>query len=217
MKKEDRWDDDSDITLKRDFLDKKIDGVSYIKSLIRVKKVGNIYTALCPFHNEKTESLRIYPEGFKNSDGKPQDHTSWFCFGCKKGGDIVKFEELYFDLDNAQEACNSLSRKFHLDYSGDNELSELQSKLDEIKKSDEKIMSLQEINFICSIACRNYLHFVLEKHPDIFNNEYNKIQMVYKKLDEQLLKSNAYQAQKFIKITQNTIKKYKKCLTHKDM
>ena len=24
MKKEDRWDDDSDITLKRDFLDKKI-------------------------------------------------------------------------------------------------------------------------------------------------------------------------------------------------
>ena len=92
MKKEDRWDDDSDITLKRDFLDKKIDGVSYIKSLIRVKKVGNIYTALCPFHNEKTESLRIYPEGFKNSDGKPQDHTSWFCFGCKKGGDIVKFE-----------------------------------------------------------------------------------------------------------------------------
>ena len=50
-----------------------------------------------------------------------------------------------------------------------------------------------------------YYYFIL----DIFNNEYNKIQMVYKKLDEQLLKSNAYQAQKFIKITQNTIKKYK--------
>jgi len=208
------WETDKeDLQFKRDFLDKKIDGVKYIKSLIKVKKVGNIYTALCPFHNEKTESLRIYPEGFKNSDGKAQDHTSWFCFGCKKGGDVVKFEELFFDLDNAEEACSSLSRKFHLEYSGDNELSELQSKLDSIKRTSESVMSLQEINFICSITCRNYLQFVLNNYPNLFDEEYNKIQSVYQKLDEHLLKVNAHQAKNFIKLTQNTIKNYKKRLT----
>ena len=91
--------------IRRDYVNKNIDGVDYIKSLIKVKKVGGIYSALCPFHNEKTESLRIYPEGYKNDGGEPQEYTSWYCFGCKRGGDIVKFEELYYDFDNAQQAC----------------------------------------------------------------------------------------------------------------
>jgi len=105
--------------VRRDYVNKNIDGVDYIKSLIKVKKAGGIYSALCPFHNEKTESLRIYPEGYKNDGSEPQEYTSWYCFGCKRGGDIVKFEELYYDFDNAQQACESLQSKFNITFTDD--------------------------------------------------------------------------------------------------
>lgn len=42
----------------------------------------------CPFHGEKTASLKIYPE--KNS---------WSCFGCKAGGDSITFIEKIEHLD----------------------------------------------------------------------------------------------------------------------
>jgi DNA primase len=34
---------------------------------------------LCPFHNEKTPSFVIYPEG------------RFYCFGCKEHGDAIDF------------------------------------------------------------------------------------------------------------------------------
>lgn len=39
----------------------------------------------CPFHNEKTGSFHVYPEGFK-------------CFGCGVGGDGIKFVMLLENL-----------------------------------------------------------------------------------------------------------------------
>jgi len=202
-----------DFKRKREYICKQIDGVEYIRSLIKVKKVGNIYTALCPFHTEKTESLRIYPEGHKNDDGTEQEHTSWYCFGCKRGGDIVKFEELYFDFINASAACDSLQSKFNITYFESDQESALRLSLEREKKEQVTIMSLKEINFICSIVCRNYLQFVLNKFPDKFDDEYEYIQDVYKKLDYELLERNAREAKNLIKITENTIKNRKKCLT----
>ena len=39
----------------------------------------------CPFHNEKTPSLKIY------------EH-SYFCFGCGTGGDVIDFVKHYLNL-----------------------------------------------------------------------------------------------------------------------
>jgi len=63
---------------------------------IRLKKNGKGYFGLCPFHHDKNPSLSITP--LKNE---------WHCFGCGKGGDVIRFVELY-DQVEFKEAVNRL-------------------------------------------------------------------------------------------------------------
>src|ERR1700683_3535793 len=46
----------------------------------RLRKYGNRYSGLCPFHNEKTPSFSIYA-----------DHQFYKCFGCDARGDVFNF------------------------------------------------------------------------------------------------------------------------------
>ncbi|MBU1342370.1 MAG: toprim domain-containing protein [Proteobacteria bacterium] len=55
---------------------------------IHLKKNGKGYFGLCPFHHDKNPSLSITPS--KNE---------WHCFGCGKGGDVIRFVELYDQVD----------------------------------------------------------------------------------------------------------------------
>lgn len=64
------------------------DIVEVINHYIEVSPVGDKYKALCPFHNEKTPSLTIFPET-----------NSWYCFGaCAEGGDAVDFVQKHEDI-----------------------------------------------------------------------------------------------------------------------
>lgn len=203
-----------EIKEQRKWINEHIDGVDYLKQLIKLKKMGNIYTALCPFHKEKTPSLRVYPEGHKGEDGTPQDHTSWYCFGCKKGGDIVKFEELYYDCDTAEQAIESIKAKYNLEYSGDIHLNEMRKSLLEMQAPTVSAkFSLQEVNLICSEMCRNHLHEVLHKYPEQFDEHFKKIQSIYDKLDKELSKRNAIESEILINLTQNSLKNMKMMLT----
>src|ERR1700683_1038744 len=47
---------------------------------LRLRKYGNRYSGLCPFHNEKTPSFSIYG-----------DHQFFKCFGCDAKGDVFNF------------------------------------------------------------------------------------------------------------------------------
>lgn len=59
----------------------KIEIVSFIGSLIGLKKSGRNYKGLCPFHQEKTPSFVVSP-----------DRQIWHCFGaCQIGGDVISF------------------------------------------------------------------------------------------------------------------------------
>lgn len=49
---------------------------------IRPNKAGFIS---CPFHNEKTASMKVYKD-------------SYYCFGCGEGGDIFKFVQKMEDI-----------------------------------------------------------------------------------------------------------------------
>jgi DNA primase len=57
------------------------------------KKNGKGYVCRCPFpdHEDKTPSFIVTPS-----------ENLWNCFGCNRGGDIFKFDELYFNLDFIQ-------------------------------------------------------------------------------------------------------------------
>lgn len=66
----------------------KIDLPSFISEYIPLKKVGRNFTALCPFHNEKSSSFVVSPE-----------RQIWHCFGCQKGGDCFTFLMEYENLE----------------------------------------------------------------------------------------------------------------------
>ena len=54
----------------------------------------------CPFHKEKTASLKLYRE-------------RWHCFGCGEGGDAIDFVAKLFSL-SPLDACRKLNRDFRL-------------------------------------------------------------------------------------------------------
>ena len=54
----------------------------------------------CPFHKDRTPSLRLYPDGF-------------YCFGCGAGGSVIDFVGRLFHLDPLG-AVRRLDQDFHL-------------------------------------------------------------------------------------------------------
>ena len=75
------------------------DIVEYIGSFVRLKKRGKDYLGLCPFHNEKTPSFTVSPS-----------KQLFYCFGCHRGGDIVKFV-MEYDKASYIEAIETLAEK----------------------------------------------------------------------------------------------------------
>ena len=61
---------------------------SVIGSYIDLKRRGKNLVGLCPFHNEKTPSFTVYPET-----------TSYYCFGCGAGGEVISFIRNIENLD----------------------------------------------------------------------------------------------------------------------
>ena len=74
-----------------DFIDRLRDSndiESVIAGYIDLRRRGKTLTGLCPFHNEKTPSFTVYPET-----------SSYYCFGCGAGGDVINFIRNIENLD----------------------------------------------------------------------------------------------------------------------
>ncbi len=71
----------------------RFDPVPIIKDRLTMREVIERYgfetdrrnKIICPFHNEKTASMKIYD-------------TSYYCFGCHASGDVIKFVQTLFNL-----------------------------------------------------------------------------------------------------------------------
>ena len=67
---------------------RRSDVVRVVGSYVNLKSAGSNFTGLCPFHNEKTPSFTVFPKS-----------SSFYCFGCGAGGDVITFIEKAENLD----------------------------------------------------------------------------------------------------------------------
>src|SRR5579862_6179347 len=63
-----------------DRVKQQADIVRVVGEYVRLKKNGQNFTGLCPFHSEKTPSFAVHPV-----------KQIYHCFGCGVGGDVFKF------------------------------------------------------------------------------------------------------------------------------
>jgi DNA primase len=76
------------------------DIVQVIQDYVPLKRAGNSYKGLCPFHGEKTPSFIVH-----------RDKGFFHCFGCGVGGDVFKFLELHEKI-GFQDAVRQLAQRF---------------------------------------------------------------------------------------------------------
>lgn len=62
--------------------------VDVVSGYVKLKKSGNRYMGLCPFHSEKTPSFHV-----------SADKQLYHCFGCNEGGGVVQFVMKTENLD----------------------------------------------------------------------------------------------------------------------
>lgn len=82
---------------------KSLDIVDVIGSYVQLKKQGNNYIGLCPFHSERTPSFSVSP-----------DKQLYHCFGCGAGGNLFTF---IMEIEGMSfvEAAQSLADRANID------------------------------------------------------------------------------------------------------
>jgi DNA primase len=75
------------------------DIVRVIGEYVRLKKTGQNFTGLCPFHQEKSPSFAVHPV-----------RQIYHCFGCGAGGDVFKFV-MEMDKSPFPEAVRTVAEK----------------------------------------------------------------------------------------------------------
>lgn len=79
--------------------------ITVYEDYLKLSPKGKRRLALCPFHKEKTPSFSV-----------EADSGLFYCFGCHKGGDVIKFIE-EIERCSFEEALSILARKAGVEYS----------------------------------------------------------------------------------------------------
>jgi DNA primase len=82
-----------------DRVKQQADIVRVVGEYVRLKKSGQNFTGLCPFHSEKTPSFAVHPV-----------KQIYHCFGCGAGGDVFKFV-MEMDKCDFPEAVRTVADK----------------------------------------------------------------------------------------------------------
>ena len=115
----------------------KIDIVDLISSYIKLTKSGKNYIGLCPFHSDHNPSFTVSPE-----------KQLFYCFGCKEGGDAIKFLMKIEHL-SYQEALIQLGKRIGIE-------------IDDLAGgTDEGFKELFKINDLAT----KYFHYILMETP----------------------------------------------------
>jgi len=108
----------------------KLDIVDIAGKYIELKKSGENYKALCPFHSEKTPSFVISPS-----------KQIFHCFGCGEGGNLIKF---IMNIENINfiEAVKMLSKDAGIYIDFDEKLMDEEAKLAKKKSKMRNLLSI---------------------------------------------------------------------------
>jgi DNA primase len=126
------------------------DIVDIIGGYLPLKKAGANFTALCPFHKEKTPSFNVNP------------HKQIFhCFGCHKGGDVFTFVKEYENIGFVDAVRRLAERaKIPLEFENNPAAQETRHLKDQLLEIHEKIAQRWQnclLNEAAGETARNYL------------------------------------------------------------
>lgn len=82
-----------------DAVTRTADIVSIVGEYVPLTRKGSSWWGCCPFHKEKTPSFSVTP-----------DKNMFYCFGCHKGGDVIKFV-MEMEKQSYPEAITALAKK----------------------------------------------------------------------------------------------------------
>ena len=82
----------------------KNDICEIISQYVDLQRKGRYMMGICPFHAERTASFCVYPNS-----------SSFYCFGCGVGGDIINFIRLIENYDYI-EAVKYLAERAGLNF-----------------------------------------------------------------------------------------------------
>jgi len=122
---------------------KAADIVEVIGQYVELKKRGQNYVGLCPFHSERSPSFTVN-----------QNKQIYHCFGCGKGGDVFTFWMEYHNLDFPQ-SLKDLAERYNI---------QLPQKRD--LYADRKKKELKEQLFKINDLAGRYFHNILLKSAD---------------------------------------------------
>lgn len=115
----------------------------------------------CPFHREKTASMKIYKRDFN-------------CFGCGANGDIFTFVMLMDGL-TFKEAFRELGGETDNSFSTRLKIYQAQKKREIQRKTEEKLRKKRELNYLLMDVYREWLGR-LEPLSDAWADTYNALQ-----------------------------------------
>ncbi len=121
-------------------LKRTVDIVELISQFVQLKRGGQNYMGLCPFHSEKDPSFTV-----------SQTKQMFHCFGCKKGGDVFAFWMEYHKV-SFPETMKDLAEKYNIT---------LPQK--QMTSSEKEQMTLKTRIFKINEAAATYFHHILTK------------------------------------------------------
>ena len=109
------------------------DIVDVVAGYVSLKRNGNNYFGLCPFHREKTPSFAVASE-----------KQIYHCFGCGKGGNVIKF---IMDVENISfvEAIQLLAERAKIDLPS-RDARDLYLSQEELLQKEQSKKNMYEIN-----------------------------------------------------------------------
>lgn len=197
----------SEIKYRFEYVKTQVDSLDYIRNNLRLKKIGQVYRGLCPFHGEKTPSLTVYPPGTMRR-GESQEHTSFYCFGCGAAGDMFEFRKRIEKLKSSVDALQKFEEELGIIVDEEStKMNYLLEALNKAKNVQENTLNISEINMVCSSMSRNYLLWVKDNYPEQYNEEVEVIEKYYKYFDFAFEEKSAFECMQLIDDVQSKIEK----------